>query len=108
MEGELLLAGAQVFQRAEIRVAGGRGVAEHLHVAAQRQQRQLPVRAGTVDEAPDLLAEAERKGLDLHTTTAGHEIMPELMDEHDDADDDEKRHHVVQYVNQMRYHSKIP
>src|SRR3546814_18730865 len=47
---------------------------------------ELPARAALVGTAPDLPAEADRKGVGLDPEPAAGEIMPQLVDEHERPD----------------------
>src|SRR3546814_7298968 len=66
----------------------GRGLPRRVHVArefdvaAERHPAELPARAALVGTAPDLPAEADRKGVGLDPEPAAGEIMPQLVDEH--------------------------
>ncbi len=62
-------------------------LAEHAHIAAQRQQAELPARAVSVGEAEQLAAEADREDLDPDAAPAGDQEMAELVDEDQRASD---------------------
>src|SRR5256885_16501119 len=70
---------------------GGIGVAEHLHVSADRNQAELPARAGAVRPAEQLRAETNGKDLDFDAIASGREVVPKLMHENQDRQDDQKR-----------------
>ena len=74
--------------------AGGIGIARELHIAAERNPRQFPARAVAVIPAGDLLAEADREGLDVDPAPARHEEVAELVNEHDDDQRHEEGHRI--------------
>src|SRR6185436_15849730 len=65
-------------------------VAGELDIAAERQPADLPARAAPVGPAGDLVAEADRKGVRLHPEPAPGEIVAELVDEDQRADDEQE------------------
>src|SRR6266567_407099 len=69
---------------------GGIGIAEHLHVSADRDQAELPARAGAVGPAEQLRAETDGENLDFDAIAPGREIVPQLMYENQDREDDQK------------------
>src|SRR5690606_11509865 len=69
--------------RVAARRAGGVLVAEELHIAAERNGRDLPARAVPVVEADQFRPEADRERLDSDATPAGDEEMAQLVKEDD-------------------------
>ena len=70
LERPLALGGRHALQRLPGRHAGAVLVVQELDVAAQRDPGEAPARAVAVVEAEDLLAEADREGLDLARRTS--------------------------------------
>src|SRR3546814_494408 len=77
------------------RHAGGVGVAEHLHVAAERNQAELPAGAGLVVPAEELRPEADGEHLDPHTVPAGHQVVAQLVDKHQGREHGQEREPVA-------------
>ena len=65
-------------------------VAEELHIAAERDRRNLPAGAMAVVEADQFRAEAERERQHLHAGPAGDQEVAELMEEYDDGQDEQE------------------
>jgi hypothetical protein len=65
-------------------------VAEKLHIAAQRNGRDLPAGAVTVGEAGEFRSETHRKSEHPHAAPAGDQEVAELMEEDDDAESEQK------------------
>ena len=78
--------------------AGGIHVAGELDVAAQRQRRELPAGSTPVGPAGDLLAEANRERVGLHTEQPSDEVVSQLMDQHKRAKHEQKRENRRQQV----------
>ena len=97
LEASLALLLGQLLERPAA-AAGARDVlvVDELHVAAERDPRDLPPRAVPVGEADDLGPEADREGLDAHPAPARHEEMAELVDEHHDGQDEEEGKQVTE------------
>ena len=74
---------------------GGVRVAQHLHVAAQRNRAELPARAVPVVAAEQLRPEADREHLDPHAVASRHPVVPELVHEHDDREDEQERDQIL-------------
>src|SRR5260370_6430183 len=70
---------------------GGIGVAKHLHVSADRDQAELPARAGSVGPAEQLRAETDGEDLDFDAIAPGREVVPKLMHANQGREDDQKR-----------------
>ena len=70
-------------------------VAEELHIAAERDGRDLPARATAVVEAGDFGTEAERESQHPDAAQAGHQEMAKLMKKHDNCQDEEERHDIA-------------
>jgi hypothetical protein len=70
-------------------------IAEELHIAAERNGRDLPARAVTVVEAEKFRPEAERECEDLHAGPAGDEKVTEFVEENDEGEDEQKRNCVA-------------
>ena len=66
------------------------GLAGELHVSAERHDADA-VLGAAARELQDLRTEAEREREDPHAVRAGHQEMPELVDEHEHAEDEQKR-----------------
>ena len=77
--------------RGLVRHAGGILVAEKLHVAAERNGGDLPAGAVAIGEAEQLRAETDGKDQHPHAAPARDQEMAELVEEHDDAQDEQKR-----------------
>jgi hypothetical protein len=79
-----------------LRKSCGIGVilAEHLHVAAEREGRDAVIGAAA-REPEEPRAEAEREDLDLHARPLGDEEVPQLVDEDQDADPEHGRDRAV-------------
>ena len=73
-----------------IRHARGILVAEEFHVAAERNGGDLPARAVAVVKADEFGPEADGKHQNPHAAPARDQEMPELVEEHDQAEDEEK------------------
>src|SRR5262249_52919141 len=65
-------------------------LADHLHVAAHRNRRQA-VLGLLAPPARQYRTKADREALDADTGPAGHQEVAELVDEDQDADDDNER-----------------
>jgi hypothetical protein len=70
-------------------------VPQELDVAAERNQRHAPARALAIVETEKLRSEADRKHLDGHAAPARHQEMAELVEKHDDGEDEQKRHDIA-------------
>ena len=71
-------------------LAGRVHIAGEFDIAAQRQPADAPARAALVAPAGDLVPEADREGLGFDAAPAADEIMPELVNEHERADDEQE------------------
>ena len=69
-------------------------VVDEFHIAAERDPRQPPACAVAVVEAEDLRPEADRENLDGDAAPARHEEMTELVEEHDDGQDEKEGQEV--------------
>ena len=67
------------------------GVAVEFHVAAKRQRSDPPARAVRIDARGEFGAEAERERVDFDPAPARHQIVTEFVEEHDRAQNGEKR-----------------
>ena len=91
MEEALLAVGlAHAGKRGLVRRAGRAVVAEELHIAAERHRRELPAGAVAVIEAGQFGAEADRKYHHLDAAPPRHQEVPELVEEHDDAENEQE------------------
>ena len=63
-------------------------------IAAERNGRDAPARAKTVDSGPKLRPEADREGVDSHAAPAADDEMAELVDEHDQRQDEHEGNEV--------------
>ena len=79
--------------------AGDVGVAVELHVAAERQGAQFPARPVPIVEAEQLRPEADREHLHANPVDPGHQVVAELVDEHDGRDHREEGPDIVQLVD---------
>jgi hypothetical protein len=70
------------------------GVAVEFDVAAERQRRQSPSCAMPIIEAEDFGAKAKRKGVDLNAAPPADEEMAKLVEEYDQAQDENKRNYI--------------
>ena len=69
-------------------------VAVKLDVAAERQRRDPPAGAPRIDPGPQFRPKSQRKGVDADAAPAPDQIMAELMDEHDRAEDYQERQDI--------------
>src|SRR5262249_17498470 len=69
-------------------------LAEHLDIAAERQERELEAGAVPVGETDQLAPESDREGLDPHAAAARHDEMAELMYNGDDQHHPEERQRI--------------
>ena len=88
---------ASLMAAAAVMVRDARGilVAEEFHVAAKRNGGDLPARAVAVVEAGELGAKADRKYQHPDAAPARHQEMAKLVKEHDDRQNEQKRHHIA-------------
>ena len=77
--------------RGLVRHARGVVIAEKLHVAAERNGRKLPAGSVAVVEADEFRTETHRKSQHPHAAPARDQEVAELMEEHDDAQSEQKR-----------------
>ena len=63
--------------------AGDVGVAVKLDVSPERQRADPPARAARVDPRRKFGTEAERESVDFDAAPSSDQIVPELVDEHD-------------------------
>ena len=75
--------------------ARGVVVAEELHVAAERDGGELPAGAVAVVEADEFRAETDRKSQHPHAAPARDQEVAELVEEHDDRQDEQKRDDIA-------------
>src|SRR5690606_20484610 len=90
-EGPRPLRVRQAAQLAVVRSGGGILIAVELDIAAERDGAELPPGAVAVVEAGDLGTEADGEGGDADAAPAPGEIMPHLVDEDDQGQDDQER-----------------
>ena len=70
-------------------------VAEELHIAAERDRRDLPAGAMAVVETGQFRPETERESQHPHARPAGDQEMAELMEENDDGQDEQEGNDVT-------------
>src|SRR5262249_56625923 len=78
-----------------IRRARGIFGAEKLHVAAERNGRNLPARTIAVVKAGDLGTEANREHQHFNAAPARHQKMAKLVEENDDGQNEQKQHYIT-------------
>ena len=76
------------------RLARGICVAEHLHVAAERDRAEFPARLRLIGPTVNLRAEADGENLDAHPIVARDQKMPHLVHEYEHGEDDQERNDV--------------
>src|SRR3546814_14955773 len=69
----------------------GVGIAEHLHVAAERNEAEFPACARPVVPAEDLRPEADGEHLDADVVPARDQVVAEFVDEHQDGEHGQER-----------------
>ena len=74
-----------------VRHARGVVIPEKFHVAAERNGRKLPAGAMAIVEADELRAETHRKSQHPHAAPARDQEVAELVEEHDNAQSEQKR-----------------
>ena len=79
-------------------------VAEHLHIAAERQSAELPARAAPVGQAEQLRPEPDGEDVDANAAPAGDEEMAELVDEHEHGDEQQEAHQEMRNVAHETHH----
>ena len=95
MKLSLFSASVMAAAAALVRHARGVVVAEEFHIAAERDGRDFPARAVAVVEAGNLGTEADREDQHPDAAPARHQKMAELVEEHDDGQDEQERHHIA-------------
>src|SRR6185437_15536832 len=70
--------------------ARGVGVAVKLHVAAERKRANPPARAARIHPGEQLGTESERESVDFDATPSADQIVAELVDRDDEAEDDDE------------------
>ena len=70
-------------------------VAEELHVTAERDGGDFPARAVAVVETDDFRAETDGKHQNAHAAPARDQEMPKLVEEHHQAEDEQKGNDVA-------------
>ena len=86
---------AHLGDRLMVRRAGGVLVAEEFHIAAKRNGRELPARAVAVVEADKFGAETDREHQDPDAAPARDQEMAELVEEHDDRQNEQERDDIA-------------
>src|SRR5215212_6692820 len=76
--------------------AGGVLIAEELHVAAERNGRNLPARAVAIVEADQFGAKPYRKDQNLYADPTGDQEVPELVEKDHDGQDEKERENDAQ------------
>src|ERR1700728_3217063 len=89
------------------RRAGRTSVAVHFHIAAERQPRHFPARPVLVGAPENLPPETDGARLDFYAAAPCHPVVAELMHEHDDADDGEKRQDIVKDSMKNVFHEAL-
>src|SRR3546814_17557874 len=69
----------------------GVGIAEHLHVAAERNEAEFPACARPVVPAEDLRPEADGEHLDADVVPARDQVVAEFVDEHQGGEHGQER-----------------
>ena len=85
-----------------VRHAGGIFVAEEFHVAAERDGGDFPPRAVAVVKTDDFGPKANGKHQNPHAAPARDQEMPQFMEEHDQAEDEQKGHEVADHAAPKR------
>src|SRR5262249_52738063 len=88
MKTQRPFAGIHCLQARGIGSTPGIFIAEKLHVAAERNGRDLPARAIAIVKTGKLRAKADGKCQDLHAAQARHQKVAELMEKYDQAEDE--------------------
>src|SRR5271156_4740249 len=70
-------------------------IAKKLHEAAQRNGRDLPARPVAIIEANDFRTKADGEDQNPHPAPAGDEKMAKLVEEHDQAQDEQERNEIA-------------
>src|SRR3982750_3475273 len=78
-----------------VRHARGVLVAEELHVAAERNRRDLPARAVAIVKAEQLGPKSDREGEHAHAAPSRDQKVPELVKENDDRQNEQERNDVA-------------
>ena len=86
----------QFFQFFSIGRAGFVFVTEKLHIAAERQPADFPLRAVLVMPTGNGAPETNREYLNAHATATGSIKMAEFVKEHDNGQNKQKRHNIGQ------------
>ena len=73
------------------RHAGGVGVAVELDISPERQRADPPAGAARVHPGEQLRTEAERESVDFDAAPSSDQIVPQLMDENDQAQNQDER-----------------
>ena len=92
--------------RVAIGNAGGVLVAEELDVAAERNGGNLPAGAVAIVEPEQLAAEADGEDQNPHAVPARDQKMAELVEEHHDGQNEQKRDGVAQDTATQRAHTR--
>src|SRR5581483_10107267 len=71
-------------------------VAEEFHVTAKRNGGDFPARAVPVVKADDFGAKTDRKHQNPNAAPAGDQEMAQLMEEYDQAEDEQERHDIAE------------
>src|SRR5690606_21037025 len=87
--------------------AGSILIVHELDIAAQRYPGDPPACSVAVMEGKDLLAEADREGLDSDAAPARHQEVPHFVNEHDDRQGKQKADHDKQRTPEVELREKF-
>ena len=82
--------GRKAGQAGTVGARGDIGIAKEPHVAAKRQQGQLPARAVAVNAGPQAGTEADGEDLGMNAAPAPDDVMAEFMHRDDDQQGGDK------------------
>ena len=85
-----------------IRHAGGILVAEEFYVAAERDGGDFPARAVAVVKTDNFGPKTNGKHQDPHAAPARDQEMTQFVEEHDQAEDEQKGHEVTDHAAPKR------
>src|SRR5580704_5341920 len=85
-----------------VRHARGILIAEEFYIAAERDGGDFPARAVAVVKADDFGAKTNGKHQDPHATPARDQEMTQFVEEHDQAEDEQKGHDVTDHAAPKR------
>src|SRR5690242_16200183 len=101
-KGQLALDLRHAGDRLRVRRARLVVVAEELHIAAERDGRELPAGAVTVVEAGELRPKTDRKGQYFDAAPARHQEVAKLMKKHNNRKNEEERDDIARQAPAKR------